>query len=317
MSLQDFEKKFGTEEQCREYLFKLRWPNGYRCPKCRCDKAWETEDHRFRCKNKDCRHLTTVFGGTLFENTRKPLTQWFRVIWYVTSRTAVATAQGLEKEVGLSNRTALSMLNIIRCAMAPSMPLKGVVAVDNFFFGGNYVLIAVEEGVGQVRMTVNRYDPTIKSRVLADHKRGIFKPILARNRAEINESDITDFINDYVEQGSTIVNNGSSIYGQLTTEGFSSETERTGCYQFNHSDFYYLLPSVYSALSELYEKGLLGKLQCFSPRKRNTNDDLSIEHITNYLHECCFKFNRWNDKETWFYEILKRAVLPLNENTNA
>ena len=53
ITLLEFEKRFATEEACRQYFFKLRWPEGFRCPSCDSQKAWLTE--RSLCSNGSMR----------------------------------------------------------------------------------------------------------------------------------------------------------------------------------------------------------------------------------------------------------------------
>ena len=36
----EFESRFASEEACRDYLFALRWPEGFRCPRCGHERAW-------------------------------------------------------------------------------------------------------------------------------------------------------------------------------------------------------------------------------------------------------------------------------------
>ena len=281
MTFDEFISRFITEEQCRDYLYQLRWPDGYRCSQCQCDRAWETKEHRFRCKNKDCRHLTTVIGGTLFSNTHVPLTSWFRAIWYATSQTQGTTALGLENELGVNNHTALSMLYNIRRAMCFPEPLEGVVAVDILFYAEYYLLIAVEmigEDIGQIRIEVSA--------------------------TEQNCLNIPVFIRRNIKSGATIMHYGGADFSYFyTDEPYSQKMLHPQTYCFNNCTPR-LLPPVYLAISELKKRGLLGKLQCFSSK----DQIISLNHIDRYLNECCFKFNKWDSRETWFYEILERAV---------
>ena len=78
MTLEEFENKFNTEEACRDYLFLLRWPNGFICPKCGNKKAWEVRTLLLECSK--CHYQTSVIAGTIFQDTHKPLTMWFRAI---------------------------------------------------------------------------------------------------------------------------------------------------------------------------------------------------------------------------------------------
>jgi len=70
-TLMEFEYQFSTEEACREYLFRLRWPSGFRCTMCGHDKAWTRTDGLFECQG--CEHKASIKAGTIFEGSRKPL----------------------------------------------------------------------------------------------------------------------------------------------------------------------------------------------------------------------------------------------------
>ena len=103
-----FEQRFATEDACRAYLFALRWPAGFVCPRCQGRQAWATVHQRWVCTT--CRHQTTVTAGTIFQDTRQPLRLWFRAIWHVTSQKNGASALGLQRVLGLGGyHTALEL----------------------------------------------------------------------------------------------------------------------------------------------------------------------------------------------------------------
>jgi len=120
---------------------------------------WEVSNYKYKCKK--CGYQTTVIAGTLFQDAHVPLTIWFRAIWYVTSQTNKVKASELQRVLGLgSNRTALKMLNKIRCAMLCSDvgQLHGTVEVGRQQIRGTnprkYLAVAVEVAhtkAGQIR----------------------------------------------------------------------------------------------------------------------------------------------------------------------
>ena len=115
-TLIELERRFSTEEQCREYLFQLRWAEGFRCPVCGNNDAWKLKDDMFKCTA--CMHKTSVIAGTVFEGTRKSLVLWFRAIWWITSQKNGASALGLQRILGLgSYKTAWLWLHKLRRAM--------------------------------------------------------------------------------------------------------------------------------------------------------------------------------------------------------
>jgi transposase-like protein len=75
----EFEARFSTEEACRDYLLRLRWPDGFRCPACGHERAWPVRKVWLQCAR--CGRQTSATAGTIFQDTRKPLRLWFRAMW--------------------------------------------------------------------------------------------------------------------------------------------------------------------------------------------------------------------------------------------
>ena len=137
-TLMEFEQQFSSEEACLEYLFKLRWPQGFRCPRCEYEKAWITNQGLlYRCVRCDLK--TSVTAGTIFQDTKKPLGLWFHAIWHLISQKYGANALGLQRVLGFgSYRTAWIWLHKLRRAMVrPGRDrLSGKVEVDETYVGG-------------------------------------------------------------------------------------------------------------------------------------------------------------------------------------
>ena len=110
-TLLEFEEKFSNEEACLEYLFRLRWPEGFICSQCGHDKAWNTKRKLLHCAN--CGFQTSITAGTIFQDTGKPLKLWFRAIWHLTNQKYGANALGLQRVLGLgSYRTAWAWIDL-------------------------------------------------------------------------------------------------------------------------------------------------------------------------------------------------------------
>lgn len=140
-NLAEFERRFSTEKACRDYLFQLRWPDGFRCPRCSHEKNWPIGTTLLQCAKYD--YKTSVIAGTIFQGAHKPLTMWVRAIWWVTSQKSGTRALGLQRVLGLSNyRFAWTWLHKLRRAMVRSgrNRLSEKVEVDETYLG------APEEG---------------------------------------------------------------------------------------------------------------------------------------------------------------------------
>ena len=141
-TIEEFERRFSSEQACRAYIEALRWPDGFRCPACQGEAGAMVRDGLYQCRT--CRRQTSAPAGTIFQDTRKPLVMWFRAMWYVTSQKNGASALGLQRVLGLgSYETAWTWLHKLRRAMVrPARDrLKGWIEVDETMVGG------LEEGV--------------------------------------------------------------------------------------------------------------------------------------------------------------------------
>src|SRR3989304_4221654 len=97
----EFEKRFSSEQECRKYLFSLRWPECPKCPKCLYGNFWMTKRGLYRCSR--CRCEISVTAGTIFQDTKKPLCLWFRAIWYATNQKHGISALGLQRALGIGS----------------------------------------------------------------------------------------------------------------------------------------------------------------------------------------------------------------------
>ena len=98
-TLAQFDRWFATEDACRRYLAKLRWPEGFRCPDCKSAEAWLTGRALMHCKG--CGRQVSVTAGTIFHGTRSSLRLWFQAMWWVTAQKNGASALGLQRILGL------------------------------------------------------------------------------------------------------------------------------------------------------------------------------------------------------------------------
>src|SRR6516165_6650123 len=168
-NLTELEANFSTDAACRAYLARLRWPDGFRCPRCGGNKSWPVRGVLLECGR--CGWQTSVTAGTIFQKTRTPLPVWFRAMWWVTTQKNGASALGLQRVLGLKKyETAWTMLHKLRRAMVrPGRDLlTGRIEVDEGYVGGEeeglpgrlnlkkaLIVVAAQEdgpGIGRIRM---------------------------------------------------------------------------------------------------------------------------------------------------------------------
>ena len=137
-SLPDFLKDYGTEEQCRDALFRWRWPCGYQCPECGCSSYCTLKTRAlFQCNR--CHHQQSLTSGTIFASTKLPLTTWFLAIHLLTQAKTGLSALALKRQIGVSYNTAWSLKHKIMQVMKErddSKPLTGIIQLDDVYWGG-------------------------------------------------------------------------------------------------------------------------------------------------------------------------------------
>src|SRR5919206_580179 len=134
----EFNARFGTDEQCREYLFQARWPDGFRCEGCGHGDAYALRT-RLVYECTACGKQHSLLAGTLFEQTKTGLARWFLAICLVTSSKGGIAAAELQRQLGFgSYQTAWSWLHKLRKAMVrpDRAPLAGRVEADETYVGG-------------------------------------------------------------------------------------------------------------------------------------------------------------------------------------
>ena len=285
MTLEEFETEFGTDKACRDYIISIRWPNGFRCPRCGHSKAWSIGEVLFQCTS--CHYRTSVLAGTIFQDTHKSLTMWFRAMWWVASQKSGASALGLQKVLGLgSYETAWSWLHKIRHAMVrPGRDrLSGFVEVDDTYIGG------VHEGK-QGRGSENKALVAIGVEV-NDGKIG---RIRISRVANASGASLIKFVQESVEKGSTVNTDGWQGYNGLAEEGYIHEVAFA-----KHTEKSELLPHVHLIVS-LIKRWLLGTHQ----------GAVSGKHMDYYLDEYTFRFNRRTShyRGKLFYRLIQNAVV--------
>ena len=83
-TLDAFDRRFPTEDSCREYLRDSRWLDGVKCPRCGNPNPCKLKTRPFHWLCKYCKNYRfSVISGTIFENTKKPLKLWFRIAYFM------------------------------------------------------------------------------------------------------------------------------------------------------------------------------------------------------------------------------------------
>jgi len=280
----EMEERFGTDAACRDYLFQLRWPEGFRCPRCGHDTAWHLGRGLHLCSG--CRFQASVTAGTIFQDTRKPLRLWFRAIWYVTSQKHGMSALGLKRVLGLgSYETAWTWLHKLRHAMVrPGRDrLAGRVEIDEIYIGG------VKEG-----KRGRGADGKALVVVAAQEDGKYIGRIRLQRVADASSASLIPAVAAIVERGSTVCTDGWTGYRPLRKHGYKHEVIRKdGTVGEN------VLPRV-NRVTSLLKRWLLG----------THHGAVQQSHLDCYLDEFTFRFNRRRSRSRGklFYRLVQQAV---------
>jgi transposase-like protein len=122
MTAAQFDATFPDEEACKKYLQARRWPQGVHCPRCGNFEVHPVKTMPFKWQCYACTpnsgYRFSVIAGTIFENTNKPLRDWFRVVHLMLASKKGMSALQIQRVLGFgSYETALSMCHKIRAAL--------------------------------------------------------------------------------------------------------------------------------------------------------------------------------------------------------
>ena len=285
MTFDEFISRFSTEDQCREYLYKLRFPTGFVCPKCNCDKSWKVGEVLYECSR--CGRQTSTIAGTMFQDTRKPLRTWFIAIWWITTQKNGASAQGLQQVLGLkSYQTAWTWLHKIRAAMVnPNRAkLSGVIEIDETLIGD---LATGKRGRGAENKVLVVIAAELDGKKLGRCRMGIV--------ADASSASLHTFIENNIEKGSRLITDGWTGYNGIEKQGYKREIH----IQKNQDNEEKLLPHIHT-IASLVKRWLLGTHQGRVEKK----------HLQAYLDEYVFRFNRRKaaQRGLLFYRLLESAM---------
>lgn len=137
MSIIEFQKKYDTEDKCREELFKMRYPQGFKCSKCECTEYYYLKSRgKYQCKN--CKHQSSVTSGTVMDRSHLKMTIWLWAIYLFSNDKRGSSACYISQVLRLPYKTAWFVLQRLRYAMAErenKFMLSGTVELDDTYVG--------------------------------------------------------------------------------------------------------------------------------------------------------------------------------------
>ena len=273
LSLPEFQRFYGAEEQCEAALEKARWPDGFRCPRCKGHEHGLVHGRRLkRYQCCTCGHQATLTAGTILQSTKLPLSTWFLAFYLIGQAKTGMSSLELSRHLGVKYDTAWLLHNKILRAMSEreeAYLLRGKIQMDDSYLGGEH------PGGKAGRGSENKI-PIVAAVSLneAGH------PIHARITAVSGFSSeaIADWAKRHLSPGSQVLSDGLACFRAVTTANCHHKAVITGGKHPNE------LPQF------RWINTLLGNLKTsFSGTFHAFNFD---KYARRYLGGYCFRFNR-------------------------
>lgn len=292
MDLLEFMERFGTEEACREHLFEKRFSDGFICPKCN-HKHGVMIKTRMLMQCGRCGHQISATNGTLMHDTKMPLRKWYLAIYLITSSKRGISAKELQRQIGITYKTAWYVNKRIRAAMSGAekkYELSGTVTMDEGYFSGR------ETSQSTALRPKKRGRGTDKSKViiavsLSDNK----YPLYAKMSVVDNfkAKTIAAFASENIQKNATIVTDGFKSYkAQMLKKDYFHEFE-------NFDKLHDQSPLKWLHIIISNAKAFIG----------GTFHGLRRQELQSYLDEFCYRFNRRHIPHLVFDKLIHSTLI--------
>jgi len=291
MTLLDVNGMFSTDEQCRELLERLRWPEGVMCPRCKDTRVSRLKEYaRYECVG--CEYQFTVTSGTIFHDSHLPLPIWFVSVLLICEAKKGMSAMQLKRTLWGqhkgSYKTAWYLCHRIRAAMAQvDRPmLDGKVEMDETYVGGHRVGMGMKAGMEnkEVVIGIRQRDGDLRFFHASDAKSGTLAKYIRENISQDVEVIVTD---EHPAYPKAMIKSG--------IHGSKHETVNHGAKEYVRFGTDIHTNTVESAFS-LLKRGIVGSWH-----------KISAKHLQAYLDEMTFRFDR-RKRPDLFVDTLRHMV---------
>ena len=273
MTEAQFEAMFpeGDDDAPKGYLKARRWPEGPRCPRCGNPAVYELKSRKWHWQCQKCDpngYRFSVIAGTIFENTNKPLGQWFKVVHLMTTSKKGISSLQIKRQMGFgSYETALNMTHKIRAAMMqPETKLGGIVEMDETWIGGK----DTNRHWNKKKGYFGGKTPVIG----AVSRKG---NVIARVLEKINSQSVIEFVNEAISHKvSLLATDQAAVYSDYL-KSFPHGT-------VDHSRRQYVVGAIHTNTIEgfwsIFKRGVVG-----------TFHKVSAKYMPLYVAEFQFRYN--------------------------
>lgn len=281
-TIKDFQREYPTDDACLEWLKHHLYPNGIFCETCqRITKHHKVVSRRsYSCDH--CGHHVHPTADTIYHKSSTPLRLWFYAIYLMASSRCGISAKHLERELGVTYKTAWRMFKQIRSMLANDSkePLSGKVEVDETYIGG------VRRGGKRGRGSEN------KIVVVGAAQRG--GRVIAVKAENVKAVTVVPFVREYVLPHTTVFTDELPSYNTLPKYGYAHK-------RIHHASRIYVMGDIHTNTVEgfwsLIKRSISG-----------AHHSVSAKYLQTYLNEYAFRYNRRFDIKPMFRSFLEQAA---------
>jgi transposase-like protein len=287
-----FEEMFPDDASCLEWLRGYLYPDGIYCKLCKKVTMHHRVASRPSYSCDYCGHHVHPTAGTIFHKSPTSLKTWFHAIYLMASTRCGISAKQIERETGVTYKTAWRMFNKIRTLLEDNgAPLGGSVEMDETYFGGKR-----KNGTGRPM----RGDKTKSPIVGIVERKG---RVRARVTPDVSGASLLGMVREYVLPESTVYTDEMASYDGIRSiqrkdgDGNASYQHR----RINHSSKIYVIGDIHTNSVEgfwsLIKRGIGGVYH-----------QVSQKFLQNYLDEYAFRYNHRHDVEPMFLTFLRQIA---------
>lgn len=282
-NLQDAIQYFKNEDVCRDHLVKMRWPDGkIVCPKCGQKGAYHYANGLwFKCKSQTCKNRFSATVGSMFENTKLPLSKWFVAIWLITAHKKGISSLQISRDLGIGQKAGWFLLHRIRQMLADNAPekLDSIVEIDETYVGGKFA-------------NMNRKRRKKYQDEGVDNKAAVMGIVQRDGKAKlkvIGGNTFKEVVRAHVKNEALIVTDTHNGYAGLANE-YEAHLS------VNHSQMEFKNGLAYTNTVE-------GFFSCLKRSIIGIYHQVSVKHLEAYCNETAYRYNTRKIKDVERFEL--------------